>query len=216
MKQFDCELGMDCHISRRDLLHGLGMLVVGTMVPGPTLADKVLALECRNADSSSYPPAFTGLRGNHIGSFEIAHQLAREGRSIWGSVHEADPDVYDLVVVGGGISGLSAAHFYRRENPSARILILDNHDDFGGHAKRNEFQVSGRTLIGYGGSQTLPTELMMYLSESQGRHVVCCGSLGSTSGALIPPMTRVSSSAMASEAASISIKKSGAWIEQWP
>ena len=63
--------------------------------------------------------------------------------------------VYDLVVVGGGISGLAAAHFYRKENPDARILILDNHDDFGGHAKRNEFSVDGKTLIGYGGSQTL-------------------------------------------------------------
>jgi spermidine dehydrogenase len=59
--------------------------------------------------------------------------------------------------VGGGISGLSAAHFYRRENPSARILILDNHDDFGGHAKRNEFQVNGRTQIAYGGTESIDT-----------------------------------------------------------
>jgi spermidine dehydrogenase len=57
--------------------------------------------------------------------------------------------------VGGGLSGLAAAHFYRKQNPKARILILDNHDDFGGHAKRNEFQLGSRTLIGYGGSQTL-------------------------------------------------------------
>jgi spermidine dehydrogenase len=58
-------------------------------------------------------------------------------------------------VVGGGISGLAAAPFFRKANPDARILILDNHDDFGGHAKRNEFDVDGKTLIGYGGSQTL-------------------------------------------------------------
>ena len=36
-------------------------------------------------------------------------------------------------------AGLSAAYFYRKEKPDARILILENHDDFGGHAKRNEY-----------------------------------------------------------------------------
>jgi spermidine dehydrogenase len=53
---------------------------------------------------------------------------------------EADTDeVYDLIVVGGGISGLAAAYFYRKTaGPRVRILVLDNHDDFGGHAKRNE------------------------------------------------------------------------------
>ncbi len=52
--------------------------------------------------------------------------------------------MYDLVVVGGGASGLSAAYFYRKEHPDARILILDIHDDFGGHAKRNEPRAAGR------------------------------------------------------------------------
>ena len=79
----------------------------------------------------------------------------REGRQDWGPVEEPDSGSYDLVVVGAGISGLAAAHFYRKENPDARILILDNHDDFGGHAMRNEFDFGGRTLIGYGGSQSL-------------------------------------------------------------
>jgi spermidine dehydrogenase len=95
------------------------------------------------------------LRGSHVGSFEVAHQLAREGRRDWGSVQEPDADLYDLVVVGGGASGLSAAFFYRQKHPDARILILDNHDDFGGHAKRNEFQVAGRTLMTHGGSELL-------------------------------------------------------------
>ena len=85
----------------------------------------------------------------------MAHQLARRGRQDWGRVHDAESDVYDLVVVGAGISGLSTAHFYRKEHPDARILILDNHDDFGGHAKRNEFELDGRTIISYGGSQAL-------------------------------------------------------------
>ena len=159
MKREDRDLGLDRPISRRDVLNGMGVLAASTMLPGRALADKVLALErggtVASEGAAAYPPALTGLRGSHDGSFEVAHQLVRRGRTDWGPVEEPDSDVYDLVVVGGGISGLAAAHFHRKENPKARILILDNHDDFGGHAKRNEFQVGGRSLIGYGGSQTL-------------------------------------------------------------
>ena len=138
---------MDRLISRRDLLHGVGALAAISLVPGHAFADKLGA--------GSYPPALTGLRGSHIGSFEVAHQLARDGKVDWGPIEEPDSGDYDLVVVGGGISGLASAHFYRKANPRARVLILDNHDDFGGHAKRNEFDVGGRTLLGYGGSQSL-------------------------------------------------------------
>jgi spermidine dehydrogenase len=149
MKSSDRKLGMDRPISRRDLLQGMGTLSAAAMLPTP-----VLAGIADSAAPSRYPPALTGLRGSHVGSFEVAHQLARDGRVDWGPVERSD-EVYDLVVVGAGISGLSAAHFYRKENPRASILILDNHDDFGGHAKRNEFTVNDRTLIGHGGSQTL-------------------------------------------------------------
>jgi len=102
----------------------------------------------------AYPPARAGLRGSHAGSFETAHELALQHRTDWGPVEAQDPD-YDLVIVGGGISGLAAAYFQLAREPSARILILDNHDDFGGHAKRNEFHVGDRSVLGYGGSQTL-------------------------------------------------------------
>jgi spermidine dehydrogenase len=146
---------MNRGISRRDLLHGVGALATGALVPGPALAEQVLAFDDIGAVSLRYPPALTGLRGNHPGSFEVSHELGVAGRRDWGSIHEADAEIYDLVVVGGGISGLAAAHFYRKQKPEARILILDNHDDFGGHAKRNEFHVGGRTLIGYGGSQSM-------------------------------------------------------------
>jgi spermidine dehydrogenase len=126
---------MDRPITRRDFLHGAGALVAGA-VPG-------------------YPPALQGLRGSQTGSFEVAHQLALEGRRDWSPVAESDGTEYDLVVVGGGVSGLAAAYFFRKRNPDARILILDNHDDFGGHARRNEFESGGRKLIGYGGSQSM-------------------------------------------------------------
>jgi spermidine dehydrogenase len=95
------------------------------------------------------------MRGQHAGAFESAHAFAREGKTF---AFDAVPvsERYDLVVVGGGISGLAAAHYYRKaRGPGVRILILDNHDDFGGHAKRNEFRVDGRLIIGYGGSESI-------------------------------------------------------------
>jgi spermidine dehydrogenase len=152
-KKADRDLGMDRPISRRDLLHGFGAVAASSFVPGAAFAGRVLAAEAEGRPY--YPPALTGLRGNHDGSFDVAHALAREGRTNWGPVDEPDTGVYDLVVVGAGLSGLAAAHFYRRDNPQARILLLDNHDDFGGHAKRNEFEVAGHKHLGYGGSQSL-------------------------------------------------------------
>ncbi|MBT8080552.1 MAG: NAD(P)-binding protein [Gammaproteobacteria bacterium] len=136
-------------ISRRDFLNGvaLGVAAGGTLSPVEILADA--------AKSDYYPPALTGLRGAHPGSFEIAHALAWAGQRFPRPDAQTDK-TYDLVIVGGGISGLAAAFLYRqRVNESARILVLDNHDDFGGHAKRNEFTVDGEHLIGYGGSMTI-------------------------------------------------------------
>ena len=94
-------------------------------------------------DAAGYPPAATGLRGDHPGSFETAHALRDSG--FWPQAGPVTPtgEDYDLVVVGGGISGLAAAHFYRARHETVRILVLDNHDDFGGHAKRNEFAAGG-------------------------------------------------------------------------
>lgn len=149
----DRELGMNRDISRRDILHGAGALAMSGFVAGPMFGCSASGMIVGNADA--YPPLLSGLRGNHVGSFEVAHRLAREGARDWGPIQEQDDQDYDLVVVGAGISGLSAAFFYREENPKARILILDNHDDFGGHAKRNEFNIGDRKVIGYGGSQTL-------------------------------------------------------------
>jgi spermidine dehydrogenase len=135
-------------ITRRDFLGGVSLPIVAGFAPSALFG-------CGRSEAAIYPPALTGLRGNHAGSFETAHALA------WESKRWARPDTqteadYDLIVVGAGISGLSAAHFWRkRKSADARILILDNHDDFGGHAKRNEFDVGGKKLIGYGGSQSL-------------------------------------------------------------
>ena len=140
------------NISRRDFINGMALSVAAGSSLSPI---ELLAMAAK--EGSPYPPAQTGLRGSHPGSFEIAHALSRGGAS-WPQPDILTDTVYDLVVVGGGISGLSAAFFYRqRVGPQAKILILDNHDDFGGHAKRNEFDVDGKHLICYGGSQTIDT-----------------------------------------------------------
>lgn len=149
-KKFSNDLGMNTRISRRDFMHGASLMAAGLMAGGGSFG-RALA----QSETATYPPALTGMRGNHPGSFEVAHKLGREGVRHFGTPTASDPTVYDLVIVGGGISGLSAAYFYKQEKPKAKILILDNHDDFGGHAKRNEFEVGGKKVIGYGGSQTI-------------------------------------------------------------
>ena len=145
----DRELGLFCPITRRDLLQGVGIAVAGSMA-APLVAlskEEVFAPE-RAADY--YPPTRTGLRGDHPGSYEVAHRRAWRGKN-WRNPTDVD-ESYDLIVVGGGISGLAAAHFYRAAHKDARILILDNHEDFGGCATRNEFQHAGERYLSLGGS----------------------------------------------------------------
>jgi spermidine dehydrogenase len=144
-------------ITRRDFLDGLALTVAAGLTPAAQIA----------AQPARYPPALTGLRGQHAGSFEAAHQIAR-ARGRFGVGHLAAEENYDLVVVGGGLSGLAAAWFYRRAVPGARILVLDNHDDFGGHAKRNEFMLDGRLIIGYGGSQSIDSPNTQWSETARG------------------------------------------------
>ena len=149
----DRELGMHRRITRRDFLNGVAVTAGASIMPWHLLGEDALP-----KSSTYYPPALTGLRGSHPGSFDAAHAL-RDG-TFWETAGKPEDtgEAYDLIIVGGGISGLSAAHFYRKAMGSkARILILDNHDDFGGHAKRNEFRAGNRTLIGYGGTYSIET-----------------------------------------------------------
>ncbi len=153
----DRELGMDRSITRRDFLNGVGVTVGASLAaPNTVLGELLRVADAPYAPEKQpgyYPPAKTGLRGSHDGSWEVAHSLYAGEK--WNNP-KLDKETYDLIVVGGGISGLAAAYFYRQQaGISARILILDNHDDFGGHAKRNEFTSGGKKLIGYGGTQSI-------------------------------------------------------------
>lgn len=138
-------------ITRRDFLNGSAIALGASLTsPWTEAFGSVASQQAENA-RADYPPSLTGLRGSHDGSWETMHARVA-GRSWAPGESEAD---YDLVVVGAGISGLSAAHFYRQQHPEARVLILDNHDDFGGHAKRNEFQLGDHTQITYGGTEAI-------------------------------------------------------------
>ena len=141
----DRRLGMDMPIQRRDFINGV---LVGS---GALAAGLAGGFPARAATIEAYPPARTGLRGAHPGAFEAAHAL-RDGTLKPGDAVDQG-EVYDLVIVGGGLSGLSAAHFYQKAWGGARkVLVLDNHDDFGGHAKRNEFVVNGKLIVCNGGT----------------------------------------------------------------
>lgn len=152
-------------VSRRDFLNGVALTIAAGLTPldqlnaNPVLAEKSLY----------YPPSLTGLRGSHPGSFESAHRLARAGHYFDYASLTPEED-YDLVIVGAGISGLSAAWLYRKQvGEASRILLLDNHDDFGGHAKRNEFQTDKGMVLGYGGSESLQSPKSIY---SENAHAI--------------------------------------------
>ncbi|HKD92954.1 MAG TPA: FAD/NAD(P)-binding protein [Terriglobales bacterium] len=156
-------LGMRRNIARRDFLNGVALAIAGVALDGTTRA----ATDCESSElsgkegfsnSENYPPLRSGLRGQYPAAVQQFDGIQNSKFSLI-AMGEPEPDEeYDLVIVGAGISGLAAAHFYRTAlGTSQKILILDNHDDFGGHAKRNEFQHQGRTYVGFGGTWSIAT-----------------------------------------------------------
>lgn len=143
---------MKYKITRRDFLNGMA-IATGTGLLTPA---ELFAQTSTGGQHVVYPPTLTGIRGNHLGSFETMHALAWGGQKP--ASHRKLDEHYDMVIVGAGVSGLAAAWFYQKTmGPDAKILLLDNHDDFGGHAKRNEFHHRGRMLLGVGGSVNVDT-----------------------------------------------------------
>ena len=146
---------MGARITRRDFLNGVAVTAGAAMIPAEMWAAAAADLEAQDAPGY-YPPAKTGLRGDHVGAFEAMHKV-RDGDFWEDAPKPVDTgESYDLVIVGGGISGLAAAHCFRKvAGEKSRVLILENHDDFGGHAKRNEFRAGSRMTLGYGGTYSI-------------------------------------------------------------
>jgi spermidine dehydrogenase len=143
-------------VTRRDFLNGMALAVVAGLAPS-----EILAL----AAAKRYPPAEQGFRGSQPGSFDVAHAI-RDGKR-YDLDRVAIGETVDLVVVGAGLSGLATAWYWRQRRPKARILVLDAHSDFGGHAQRNEFVVDGRMLLGYGGSESLQSPSTLWSPEAK-------------------------------------------------
>jgi len=136
----DDRLGMSRPITRRDFLQGTAFAVAA-----PRLAP---------AQSAEIPPS--GFQGQDGPAMTRGHRVRDDVfKDLPRDVADTG-EAYDLVVVGAGLSGLAAAYVYQRERRGqARILLLENNDDFGGHARRNTFRWNGVTLIVNGGTYDL-------------------------------------------------------------
>jgi spermidine dehydrogenase len=151
---------MTSRISRRDFIDGFACAV---------LAGRAGAA---SSESAPYPPGRTGYVGSRPEDFAVPHAV-RDGRRYDLNAQPVS-ERYDLIVIGAGIGGLASAYFLHQARPAARILILDNHDEFGGHARRNEFNVDGRLLLGYGGSESMDAPRRRWTQVSRD----CVASIG--------------------------------------
>ncbi|WLQ52026.1 NAD(P)/FAD-dependent oxidoreductase [Streptomyces poriferorum] len=155
---------MNRKVTRRDFLDGVAVTAMGAAaavaLPGAAQAAPSAhpgsTPHGHGRPKAPYPPTVTGLRGQQPGAYDVAHAV-RDGAFAPGRISDTR-ETYDLVVVGGGLSGLAAAYLYRKHaGPRARVLVLDALDDFGGHARRNEFHVGRTQLLSNGGTVNIDT-----------------------------------------------------------
>lgn len=150
-KTGDEKLGMQGEITRRDFL-GSTLLASGALLLDSVTPQEILA----------QTDEFTGYGG--VGEYASSNgntwTVLQAGHKIRDAVYNRLPkdivetgEIYDCVIVGGGISGLAAALFFQRQAASrAKCLVLENHPIFGGEAKQNEFLVDGKRLVAHQGS----------------------------------------------------------------
>jgi spermidine dehydrogenase len=169
MSKQDRDLGMDSDITRRDFLDGVAKVIGGAVAlstAGPVSAalSRDPAATTRATFDTDYPPLRQGMRGFDNESMDAGHAF-RDGKRFDAGADTGE--VYDLVIVGSGMAGLSAAYFYRKQIPSAKILVLDGCDDFGGHARRVEFEVGGKQLLVCGGTEEIWNPNTLSLESAQ-------------------------------------------------
>jgi spermidine dehydrogenase len=153
----DDGLVLSSDISRRDFVNGaligVGAALLGAAAPGCTAKPKPVAMP--NDPWTGYGGVgdYAVSNGN-VASVRDAAHLIRDGLtdSMMRDVEDIDEE-YDMVIIGGGFSGIGAAYqFHKQHGDTRRCLILENHPVFGGEAKQNEFEVDGYRLYGPQGS----------------------------------------------------------------
>ncbi|MGC2481339.1 MAG: NAD(P)-binding protein, partial [Candidatus Sulfotelmatobacter sp.] len=142
---------MEASITRRDFL-GSALLASGSVLLGGITPAELLA---QSDDFTGYGGVgdYSNANGNTLSVLEAGHAIRDR-------IYDPLPkdvidtgEVYDCVIIGGGISGLAAALFFQRSaGPGMKCLIVENHPIFGGEAKQNEFSVEGKRLIAHQGS----------------------------------------------------------------
>jgi spermidine dehydrogenase len=137
---------MDQRITRRDFCNA-GLLAAGAILLETAAPLRLLA---RNEPWDGYGGVgdYATSHGNTADVVRAAHQI-RDGLFDNPPAGAIDTgEVFDCVVIGGGMSGLSAAYHFKKANESATCLVIENHPIFGGESKQNEFIVRGQRLIG--------------------------------------------------------------------
>ncbi|HET9370504.1 MAG TPA: FAD-dependent oxidoreductase [Vicinamibacterales bacterium] len=154
----DRDLGLGAKITRKDFLNasllGVGGLLIGAPSPAEWLADRAGALARQQPEIDAWTGYggvgdYAASNGNTRPVLEAAHRV-RDGRYSPLPSNTVDTgELYDVVVIGGGISGLTAAYrVAKATNRAKTCLVIENHPMFGGGAKRNEFSVNGVKLVG--------------------------------------------------------------------
>jgi spermidine dehydrogenase len=157
-------------ISRRDFvggtLIGSGVALLSALAPRwatakgganlPPEFPQSIAAPLNTLDASWTGPGGVGsyakANGNTHDVVNAAHTFRNRDFDTQLANAEATGEHFDLVIVGAGFAGISAAYTYLKSKPEARILILENHAMFGGEARQNEFEVDGYRLWGPQGS----------------------------------------------------------------
>jgi spermidine dehydrogenase len=158
----DRALGLDRDITRRDFLNST-LLASGGFLLNATSPAQLLAQQGGNQSADDDWSGYGGVgdyaksNGNTMAVLEAGHRIRnQEFESVPADIVETG-EIYDCVVVGGGISGLAAALIFQQlAGKGKNCLVIDNHPIFGGEAKRNEFRVDGHRLIAHQGSAFFP------------------------------------------------------------
>lgn len=144
----------DDGIRRRDFINGM-LIAAGTAAVGSSFPMKFYAATTTYPCDGSIGSDPRVLRGGNLPSvFNIGHWL-RDGRLTFKSDSVvispspcdsyqgsqpilADNGNYEVIIVGSGMSGCSAAFYLTRQRPGTKILILDGQATPGGNANRDD------------------------------------------------------------------------------